>query len=297
MKTIFLTFFISFLTLKSVVVFAQVKDKNLPTDSTKIYQVELTDGSKFLGFILKKDTLQVVMKTSTIAKLELSFAAVKVIEEVEPLQIKDGRYWFENPHATRYLFGPSAINLKRGEKYYQNTWLFLNSFNIGVTDHFSIGGGVEFLTTFLTLAEGEFNPTFIITPKFGYEITEKVHAGGGVLIAKFPGAALSGIAYGVGTVGSLDKNFTGGLGWGFIDGSFASRPIITFSTMLRMSRKTAFVSENWVVPTFSGYYGVYSYGLRLFSEDMAVDLALLNNRDIASFLVVGLPYVSFTLKF
>lgn len=297
MKTILHTFFIAFLSVQSGVVFAQKQDINSPTDSTNIYEVELTDGSKFLGYILKKDSLHLVMKTSTIAKLELSLASVKSIDQVESLQKKDGWFWFENPHATRYLFGPSAINLKRGEKYYQNTWLFLNSFNVGVTDHFSIGGGLEFLTTFISLAEGEFNPAFIITPKFGYQVAEKVHAGGGVLLAKFPGSALSGIAYGVGTVGSLDKNFTGGLGWGFIDGSFASRPVITFSTMLRMSRKTAFVSENWVIPNFGGYYGVYSYGLRFFSENMAVDVALLNNRDIASFLVVGLPYVSFTFKF
>lgn len=212
------------------------------------------------------------------------------------LKKKKGWYWFKNPHATRYLFGPSAMNLERGEMYYQNTWLFLNSFNVGVTDHFSIGGGLEFLTTFISLAEGEFNPAFIITPKFGYQVAEKAHAGGGVLLAKFPGSELSGIAYGVGTLGSLDKNFTGGLGWGFIEGSFVLRPVITFSTMLRMSRKTAFVSENWLVPT-NGYYGIFSYGIRFFSENIAVDVALLNNRDIASFLVVGLPFVSFTFKF
>lgn len=284
MKSILRGLLFTFLTVQSVIVFAQKTNVYLVTDT-------------ILGFISKDDSLQSVMKTTISSKLELSLATVTSIDEVETLQNKDGWFWFENPHATRYLFGPSAINLKRGEKYYQNTWLFLNSFNVGVTDHFSIGGGVEFLTTFISLAQGEFNPAIIVTPKFGYQVAQKMHAGGGLLLAKIPGSSLSGIAYGVGTIGSLDKNFTGGLGWGFIEGSFTSRPVITFSTMLRMSRKTAFVSENWLVPNYAGYYGVYSYGIRLFSENMAVDLALLNNPDLADLLVVGLPFVSFTVKF
>lgn len=296
MKNTIITVIISFLVLITNVVFGQKADKYAPTDPTQIYQVELNDGSKFLGYILQKDSSLLIMKTSSLPKLEIPLGTVLAIDLVKPGQIKNGSIWFENPHATRYLFGPSAINLKKREMYYQNTWLFLNSFNVGVTDHFSIGGGVEFLSTTFSLASGNFNPIFIITPKIGYQVAEKVYAGGGILYANIPSSGAAGIAYGISTVGTLNHNFTGGLGWGFIDGSFSSRPIITFSTMLRTSRRTAFVSENWIVPT-NGYYGVFSYGLRFFSENMAVDFALLNNPDISSWFALGIPFVSFTLKF
>ena len=66
--------------------------------------------------------------------------------------------------------------------------------------------------------------------------------------------------------------------------------------MKRVSRKVALVTENWLIPS-NAYYGIYSYGLRFFSEKMAVDLAFVNNSDIASFLKIGIPFASYTLKF
>ena len=57
------------------------------------------------------------------------------------------------------------------------------------------------------------------------------------------------------------------------------------------------VTENWLVPS-DGYYGVYSYGIRFMGEKITVDLAFLNNADIASdVLAIGVPYVDFVVKF
>ncbi|MEY4991435.1 MAG: hypothetical protein RI948_301 [Bacteroidota bacterium] len=296
MKYFILTALFFCLTLNSSNLFAQNSRIQDPTDSLKVYQVELSDGTIFMGFILFKDSNVLVMKTTSIPRLEIPMEKVRSCEVMEHTTLKDGAYWFGNPHATRYLFGPSAINLKKREKYYQNTWLFLNSFNIGITDHFSIGGSIEMISTTLSLATGNFSPTILITPKIGYQLADKVHAGGGVLYANILGEQSAGIAYGITTYGTYDNNITGGLGWGFINGSFSSRPIITFSGMKRVSRKLALVSENWLIPS-SSYYGIYSYGIRFFSEKMAVDLALVNNPDIASLLKIGIPFASYTLKF
>jgi hypothetical protein len=296
MKHFILTALFFCLTLNTSNLFAQNAHIQDPIDTLKVYQVELSDGTIFMGFILSMDTNILVMKTTSIPRLEIPMDKVKSYEVLEHSTLKNGSYWFGNPHATRYLFGPSAINLKKREKYYQNTWLFLNSFNIGITDHFSIGGSIEMISTTLSLASGSFSPTILITPKIGYQVAEKVHAGGGVLYANILGEQSAGIAYGITTVGTYDNNITGGLGWGFINGSFSSRPIVTFSAMKRVSRKVALVTENWLIPS-NAYYGIYSYGLRFFSEKMAVDLAFVNNSDIASFLKIGIPFASYTLKF
>lgn len=293
------------ITLLMIVSCSAVIGQNIPqSDSTKLYRVELKDGSFFIGEIISSDTALVVFKTNAVARMELDPDKISKIEEIEKSSMNQGVYWFPNPNPTRYLFGPSAINLKAGEGYYQNTWLFLNSFNVGVTDYFSVGGGLEFISTFATLAQGDFQPIFILTPKVGFKVQDKLHLGGGILYASLPsfddeGSNRTGlgIAYGIGTYGSADHNFTFGTGLGFVDQEFSKNPIITFSGMTRIARKTALVTENWLVYSGDSYYGMYSYGIRFFGEKLAIDLAFVNNADIAEVLFIGIPVLDFMVKF
>ncbi|MGC8803703.1 MAG: hypothetical protein ACP5PS_08035, partial [Bacteroidales bacterium] len=250
-----------------------------------------------VGHILQQDSLQVVMQTSVLSRLEIPRTKIKRLEEINTSQLKKGEYWFDNPHSSRYLIGPSAFNLKKGEGYYQNTWIFLNSFNVGLTNHISIGGGLEFLSTFGSLTQGDFRPIFFLTPKVSFQVSERFHAGGGILYIHVPNNdANGGICYGMATYGNTNSNITAGLGWFFSDFSFNSRPVATLSGMKRISRKVGLVSENWIVP-FNGYTGIFSYGIRFFGEKIAVDLAFINNRDIFEFLFIGIPYVDFVVKF
>lgn len=89
---------------------------------------------------------------------------------------------------------------------------------------------------------------------------------------------------------------TGGLSWGFINGQFSQIPVITISGMTRISRRTALITENWFIPN-NGLFGIYSYGIRFFGEKLSVDLAFLNNKDIARSLFIGIPIVNFVVKF
>jgi hypothetical protein len=273
---------------------AQKSFKNFPFDSTQTYIIELEDNSELVGTYIGKDSTFVILKTSSLPKIEIPFIKIISIKIVDQENIKEGVYWFPNPNATRYLFGPSAYTLKKGEGYYQNTLLILNSVNFGVSDNFTIGGGLELISTF-----GAKDPIFFITPKVGFEIKENFHAGGGVLYARIPDVDGGlGILYGIATYGSMDKNITGGLGWGFIEGDFSKRPIITVSGTSRFYRKFAFVTENWFAPIGNdfNYRGVISYGVRFFGSKIAVDLAFVNNKEIAEAIVIGIPFVSFAVK-
>lgn len=290
MKDIIQILLFTFLVFATSSVFGQKTNISEPIDSTKIFKIELNDGSIYIGSILQKDSVSLVLKTLSIPKIEIPVSSVKSIDEVDKSNFKNGSYWYPNPHATRYFYAPSAIGLKKGEGYYQNTYLLLNSFNVGITNHISIGGGLELLSTFIAK-----DPIFFITPKVGFKVSEKFHAGGGLLFTRIPGTTL-GTIYGTGTYGSKDHNITSSLGWGFVDGEFSQRPILTLSGMTRISKRAALVSENWLIPT-DGYYGLFSYGVRFFGEKIAVDLAFINNRDIAELIIIGIPFVSFTVKF
>jgi len=287
---------------------AQTKFDDYPFDTTSTYIIELMDGSEFIGKFLSKDNGVVVIQTTSIPRLEIPLAQIKSVRTVSEGSIKNGNYWFPNPNDTRYLFAPSAFNLKKGAGYYQNSYLVLNSVNYGVTNNFSIGVSIEAISLFSSLADGRLDPIVLVTPKLGFEVSEKLHAGVGLLYLNVPGFDNSkrsggGIVYGLSTYGNRDDNITGGLGWGFIEGETSKKPVINFSGMKRLTRTFSLVTENWFVPisddfgTSRNYYGVYSYGIRFFGKRMSVDLAFINNRDFAEYTFIGIPYVDFVVTF
>ncbi len=273
------------------------------TNNKQVYRVTLNDKSSYIGEITEETTSTLVLINQTTGvKTELPTTQIQKKELLSESSIKNNEYWFENPNATRYLFGTSAFNLKQGEGYYQNTMLLLNSFNVGITDYFSIGGGIEFLSTFITLSQGSFNPIIYFTPKVGFSVADNIHVGGGVLLASIPQFGETsntglGMLYGLGTYGNLDHNVTATIGWGSVDGNSFNKPLITVSGMTRVAKKTALVTENWLIPTDSSYEPIFSYGVRFFGENIAVDLAFINNWDIAQSLLIGVPYVNFVVKF
>lgn len=292
MKNFIQTVFIVILFCLTSKVFGQNEIISDPIDTMKMYKIDLNDGTVFIGNILQKDSIQLIIKTASIPRIEIPLTKLKSIVELNKSNYKNGTYWFQNPNATRYFYGPSAFNLKKGEGYYQNTYLFLNSVSYGITDNITIGAGFEILSLIFNSFD---RPIFFITPKVGFEVTDKFNAGGGILFATAPYGNL-GISYVVGTYGTSDHNLTGGLGWGFINGDFSKKPTITLSGVTRLSRKLALVTENWLIPG-NRYTGIYSFGIRFFGEKISVDLAFINSSEISEFSLIGIPYVDFVVKF
>lgn len=272
-------------------------------DSTVMFQIVLADKRKFLGNILNANNRGIEFEVANLGSINIKYDNIYKIEKVENVVEKDGQFWIPNPNSTRYLFAPSAYNLKKGEGYYQNVYVLLNSVNYGITDYFSIGGGIEFISTFSGY------PIAFITPKFGFHITEKFGIGMGVIAASFDGE-YGGIAYGVFTYGGIENNVTLGVGWGAIYDNYITiynpdpwdvmnKPIITVNGMMRVGPKAALVTENWFAPIGSddSYMGIVTYGVRFFKDKFTIDLALVNNMEIIEIIPIGIPYVDFVFKF
>jgi len=198
----------------------QVTDYSHFTDSTFL-KIRTTDGSEIYGYFIKIDQQYMVISSENFGEIPIALNTIKRVDELEKKRMEGGYYWFDNPNATRYLFSPSAIPLKRGEGYYQNSYLIINMFNVGATDHFSMGGGFELISTFTG------NPTIFITPKISGKVGDKTYLGIGTIagISTLTGEGGNnisgfGICYGVATFGNRDDNLTTGLGFGFLDDSF-----------------------------------------------------------------------------
>lgn len=277
-----------FLALSLHPAFAQETDTS---DATAIdVAIETTSGGTVSGRVLQQDANTITVHDASFGTVTLERKNIARIEYRDPSRYRDGRYWFDNPAATRYLLGPTAWPLGDGEGYYQNTYLVLNTFFYGAGDHLVIGGGFEILT----MMAG--SPIFFFMPKIGVPLGEHTATGGGVAIAMFEGE-FSGIGYGLLTLGDRDDNVTFGLGYGLSDGESLEQPIYTISGMLRASRSVSFVTENWFVPDNGRTYSIFSYGIRFLGESLSVDVAFLNNAEIAEHFALGIPYVSLMVRF
>ena len=271
-------------------------------DSTVQYQFSLDDGSRFTGSVVAMDLESFTIRTSSAGDVRMLKKNVEKVMKLDMSLTTFGRHWFPNPHGTRYLLGPSAIPLEKGEGYYQNTYLFLNSVQVGVSKNVSIGGGIELLTTFSVNGPG---PIFFLTAKSGFKVARDLHLGAGGLYLSIPDFSFDGTKdrvavgalYGQATYGNRERQITGSLGWGYSADGLARRPMPTLAGLVRIGGKAAFITENWFIPTERSYYTLISYGIRFMGESIAVDVAFLNNGDIVQVIAIGIPWIDLVVKF
>ncbi len=294
-------------------IFAEEHAKNAPSsltsqlaipDSTQIQVLETTDGSTNIGRIVEIGTEEIAFKTD-LGIIHIPISKIKHIETVSADLVRKGEFWFPNPNITRLFFAPTARMLKQGKGYFADYYLFFPGFAYGITDRFTLGGG---LSIFPTVDIND--QLFFLAPKFGL-IQEKTFSFAlGTLLVRIPryedeevspdadfqedDPEVAGILYGVTTFGHPDASLTAGLGYGFVDGNLADRPMIMIGGEKRLTRRTAFVTENWIFPGIDE--PLISYGIRFFGKRLSVDLGLINVIGEGA-IFPGVPYIDFVVQF
>jgi hypothetical protein len=282
---------ISVLVLITVVISANAQTQA----DTTLYQIETTDGNEFIGTISKQDSLRTFIKTEKFGEISVLNSEIKRKEIIKVQQIKEGKLWFENPQETRHFWAPNGYGLKKGEGYYQNIWVLWNQFSYGVTDHFSIGGGIIPLFLF-----GVETPVFA-TVKFSIPVVEnKFNIGGGAIAGYVLGVESDGgfgILYGVTTFGSRDNNVTLGLGYPFAGGEWAPAPLINFSGMFRVSSRGYFITENYIISADDQTLVMLSMGGRSIIKKISLDYGLFIplSSDMDGF--VAIPWLGLEVPF
>jgi hypothetical protein len=265
--------------------------------SDSLYHLETMDGNEFIGTLIERDTKSITIKTEKLGVLTIPIVDIKSMSVISRGAIKQGKHWFHNPQSTRYFWQPNGYGLKKGEGYYQSVWIFGNQISGGVSDHVTIGVGIVPLFLF----SGAATPIWI-TPKFSIPIqADKVNLGAGILAGTvlgvgddFSGDRNSnfGIAYGVATIGSRDKNLSLGLGYGYGGGEWARNPTISVGFMIRTGDRGYIISENYILNEVV----ILSFGGRRLVKKVAIDFGLFSpqTKD-GNFL--ALPWLGFCVPF
>ncbi len=276
-----------------------VQDNLKIPDSTHVQIITTQDKSTMMGRILEIREKEIVFNAE-FGNVVIPIEKILSIEIVPVASLKKGEYWFPNPNATRLFFAPTARMLKKGDGYFADYYLFFPAVAYGITDNFTIGGGMSLIP-----GVDIDKQIFYFTPKVGLSATKNFTLGMGALIIKIPDfdddeendddeSPLLGLLYGVGTYGNPNSSLTIGLGYGFVDDKLADRPLVVIGGEHRVSRRLALVTENWIVPGAEN--PLVSYGMRFFGEKLSVDLALLNTVGKET-IFPGIPYVDFVFNF
>lgn len=256
------------------------------------------DGSTLVG--------RVVAETSDSIRFEslgVVFALPRAqIRSLDTVGVREqatrSKYAFRDPNRTRLFFAPTGRTLDKGEGYFSDTYILLAGVAGGVTNNFTMGGGMSLIPS-----TNPINNIFYLTPKIGLVDQPNFALATGALVgfAGFEGIEDKdrsfGILYGVGTFGSEDHHLDLGAGWGYAGGSFSGNPAVMVGGSTRVSRRVALLTENYFVPSVSNNAAI-SYGMRFLGNDISVDLAFLNAvGPDTQFLFPGIPYVAFAVKF
>jgi len=242
---------------------------SFPQDTSRLWLVVTTDGNRYVGQILEDNKQSIVIETQVVGTVTVPKQNIKRLEPVDSqAKTRDGSIWGRNPQADRYFFFNSAYNLEAGEGYYQNVLIFFNQVDVGLTDNISLGVGT--VPAFLF---GGPTP-FWLAPKVSIPVaSDQFQLGGGALIGTVVGSGESGfggLAYGLGTFGSRDRNLTLGLGYGFTDQEWLDIPAIMLGGMLRIGQKGYLIADSFLISANGSTGGIVTFGGRTVWPNIAL---------------------------
>jgi hypothetical protein len=261
--------------------FAQTKKtdkaKTTTENGKKLTRIRTTDENEYIGEKISEDKETIIIKTETLGEIKIKKSIIDKVEEVSSDQLSEGKFLIENAHSSRYFWAPNGFGLKKGEGYYQNTWVLLNQVSYGFTDHFTVGVGT--IPLFLFSSSAGVLPIWV-TPKVQFEATKNVNVGLGVIY----GGVIStnnntnnfgaGIAYGVTTLGDRNRNLSIGVGYGFSGGTVSKTPVFNLSGMYRVGKRMYLMTENWFITAGGDGGGIFSLGGRYAAKSLAFDFGV-----------------------
>ncbi|MEC9465535.1 MAG: hypothetical protein VX834_07110 [Myxococcota bacterium] len=273
-----------------------------------IERVTLKNGQIFRGRILERTDTTLRLDLLGAGEMTLLLSKVESVEIDETVELtEDGHLYKRDPNRTRYLYSPSAMQLKKGEGYFSQKELFFSSVAYGLTDHISVLVGS--IIPMLIATDGSLN--FITAVKVGDTIEEdKLHVAAGFEAFSFENDGelwSAGFLFGSATLGSDRSHVTLSAGKPFsfdADSRDLGPAIVTVSGNVRASSSLSFITENWFLAPDPAEYDddgnlssssreflfFNSIAARIMGEHLAVDVGMIFTKDVG----VPIPWLDFT---
>jgi len=220
--------------------FAQEEDPKVK--SYAIYVVTKNDGAKYVGKIIVNNSKEVIIVTDNLGEVAIPKHEIKNIEEVKDLnQVNYTDDISFNRGASRYLFSPNAIPLKKENNYIKLYYGVIGNAQFAITDRLSLG----VITSYITVP-------VILSPKWSTKVSDNLYLGVGGLLGFGSWAAPSvygGFGYGLATYGNEDNNVSLSVGYGAagFGNSLATTgsPILSLGSCVRLGKRAWFIFDSY----------------------------------------------------
>jgi hypothetical protein len=278
--------FVLFLWLLGAQAVAQTIDSRIVEgDVAQLHELHTRRGDVFFGTLLGQTADSIFFRLTS--NLEVRFAANEVesvrLASIVPAAAPSRRRPAREPDpAPEYLlFSPTAFNFKKGHGEYRNTLLSLNQVDLGLSDHFSIGG-----TFILPVLAG-------VHAKLKADLSPntRIALGGSLYAAFFDGGAAAHV-YGAVSKGTPEKfiNFTLGTA-GTFDGNWI--PVFSGGGTYRFHRNWRLMADIAYTPNQGDALVLPSLSFSWFNAVHRVDFGLLS----LSVLPIPIPHARYGLRF
>ena len=259
---------------------------------SEVAVLRLRDGSQLVGRIVAVGNTSIRIRTS-FGEVEVPRGAIEEVRFTSVGHLHGGELWPDDPSATRLFFAPTGRTLKQGEGYFADAYIFLPSFDVGLTDGVTLGAGLSIVPG-VSLDE----QVYYFLPKVSVYSAPTVNVSVGALVAGVKGISADrtpfGIAYGVSTFGGTDASVSLGGGLTYAGSSGSHSAVLMAGGSTRLTRNVSMLTENYYYPGASA--GLASGGVRFMGEKLSVDLAgFIPVTSDGGFIV--LPYVAFLYHF
>ncbi|MFT5764326.1 MAG: hypothetical protein ACI8X3_001756 [Saprospiraceae bacterium] len=274
-----LSFYLFFLAL----LFAISAQAQVEKDSTTVWQVKTKDGNTYVGTIIFRDNKITHLKTESLGMLVLRKKDIKFKIVYDANRLVDGEIIPIDKLASRNMLTPTGILQQEEQGYYENKYLFINHFNLALSDGFSLGLGMMPLFLF-----GESTTPIWIVPKIRIKTrNERLSISTGLFWSRFIFDSYGQdskiwIAYGMGTYGTENISFSAGIGYGYFDYYWLKSPVFSFSGKVKVSKRSYLFVESILINTLNreSYYGggiddLYTFGARTAWRNVILDYGLL----------------------
>ncbi len=191
----------------------------------------------------------------------------------------ESKFYRLDPNTSRLFFSPTGRNLKAGQAYFADYYVFFPTLAYGITDFLSLSAG-------MSLFPGADEQLFYVAPKLTIPISSSLSAGAGFIHIGLPEEDGISMPFAVATAGTQTYSFTAGVGIPVSDNIEGS--ILLLGGEVQTSNHTKLITENWIFLDIENI-SIFSGGIRFFSDKMAVDLALLTTTE--AFEGGGFPFI------
>ena len=218
-------------------------------------RIETNDGNVFVGYILKDDKREILIKTEEQGEVYIPKYAVKKIELVSHSDFVDGKYVGEERFSTRYFISTNGLPIKKGEHYAMIN-IYGPEVHFAVADNFSVGVMTSWLAT-----------PVVGTAKYSFPIAKNLNASVGVLAGStlwVEGGGSGALGFGSLTFGNRTSNFTVSAGYAGIRdawGDGGSAPLFSVAGMAKIGRNVTLVGDSFIYAGTTGEGGRDSFAL------------------------------------